>query len=1381
MLLTSWTNFLNKVRRRRGRKQRLGRTKRVYNAPRQVEVLETRTMLAAAIDLKVVSQATAVNANGEVSALPDSLDSVTEWDSFLVEVWGQTPDGTDDPIESYALDLEYNTSFFTATSIEYGTLFTDQPLGTINDGTGTISNLSAGTSATDVGDDAFALLARIRFDALGSDQVPIDFDNRLIGPYDLGLSVTNAQVTLVNAGDVTTTVDALPATEVFANPFDMNDDGVVNFGDFSIFAGTFRSNIPTAATAASSSTTWIADFNKTAEVNFGDFSFFAANFRKSRGDGTQVVFPENFLTAWRAPELLAGLANDTAPLGQTNADGVTSDPGLNGTTQPMAQGTAGIIRFQFAFDTAPDDFMNVAVDVTGGAFTVNENFLNQLNGGQPIPEGARAIRLRSEDSLGNLSPLVVVPFTLDRTAPDAPAFDLAVESDTGTVGDQETGLTTVSLTGTTEANAVVRLDATGATAVADANGDFRFDGVQLAEGPNVVQLTVFDAAGNTDNDARRSTTFTVVIVVDFRIPTFTPSVGSNDVGTTFRPQVFFSSPVNPDSLNANNFFASFGGEKLDARIVPANDGQFAWLFFEGSMPDASMVQVTVDGNTIFSAEDSSPLDADGDGEPGGMLQYSFSTVSLASVPNTTLIGQVLDPGSDNQPFTADDFDPGPDGIAHTDDDVFLLPIEGVEVYILGREDNVVFSDENGRFMLENVPSGNVKVEVNGLTVEDAPEDFFFPSMVMDANMMAGATNFVMSGMQELFLPRIASGILKTVNAADTTMIVADEIAAPELTPEQRSLLTIEVQPNSLVAPDGTMLDSGQVGISTVPPELVMDMLPPGVLQHTFDITVQAMGVSNFATPAPMTFPNVFNAAPGTELNFLSFDHTTGRLVIEGVATVSEDGLTVSTNPGTGITHPGWHGVTPPGSDGGFDGDEEEEEEEEEEKPSASISGSSKLFTDGGQRSVITVSASGGEDAGSVRVTVTMNGVSAITSSIDSPGSSFSLQPGQSSDITLVSRDVMESEIRALMNSADPFVANSQILTARVDVRATAMGMTLAEDSFVYGLVISEDGRLSFPTVLDEEVPEGVTVPEKVTLNVNLAGPVNQSQVNGDDNVEFQAGPPIVFQAPREAAANPVASERPSGTLSLKTDDDISLGSVGVNTPAPIDLDPFAIRRISGEIRGNVDEQKFSITGVIEFGLSGPVFEPLVKVSGSLEVTEDLISLNGMITTDLLKDIPGFGEGVVLFSGGLKIPRNGDTKTDDVMGGDGTGGDKDFTLAGLDLELSTIEFTGEGLVLKGKLTLPDKLGNVAIDIGSGENSNNAIRINSSGVELIGGATLEFPDQEFSFFGVDARATGLSLEFRKRGFEDGMIRGNRLLLRGDLRLLFSALDFQRSDSE
>jgi hypothetical protein len=105
-------------------------------------------------------------------------------------------------------------------------------------------------------------------------------------------------------------------------------------------------------------------------------------------------------------------------------------------------------------------------------------------------------------------------------------------------------------------------------------------------------------------------------------------------------------------------------------------------------------------------------------------------------------------------------------------------------------------------------------------------------------------------------------------------------ATYDLPPEQQQYLTVEIMPGSLIGMDDQPLATGQVGVSVVPPELVRDMLPPGLLQHTFDITVQAMGVSTFSTPAPMTFPNVFNAPPGTKLNFLSFDYSSSRPVID---------------------------------------------------------------------------------------------------------------------------------------------------------------------------------------------------------------------------------------------------------------------------------------------------------------------------------------------------------------------------------------------------------------------------------------------------------------------------------------------------------------------
>jgi len=128
------------------------------------------------------------------------------------------------------------------------------------------------------------------------------------------------------------------------------------------------------------------------------------------------------------------------------------------------------------------------------------------------------------------------------------------------------------------------------------------------------------------------------------------------------------------------------------------------------------------------------------------------------------------------------------------------------------------------------------------------------------------------------------------------------------------LLLITVDPTGLVGPDGQRLASAQVGISTVPPQLDREMLPEGVMRLSGTLAIQAPGVAAFAIPVTLSFPNIYGAAPGTQLDVYSFDHTTVRLEITGKATVSADGRSVVTDPGSGITHPGWFGPTPPGVD-----------------------------------------------------------------------------------------------------------------------------------------------------------------------------------------------------------------------------------------------------------------------------------------------------------------------------------------------------------------------------------------------------------------------------------------------------------------------------------
>ena len=73
----------------------------------------------------------------------------------------------------------------------------------------------------------------------------------------------------------------------------------------------------------------------------------------------------------------------------------------------------------------------------------------------------------------------------------------------------------------------------------------------------------------------------------------------------------------------------------------------------------------------------------------------------------------------------------------TGDDVYLNPIANVRVYILGQESQAVFTDAQGRFTLPSVPSGNVKLVLDGMTATNAPAGCYFPEMVMDLTIEPG--------------------------------------------------------------------------------------------------------------------------------------------------------------------------------------------------------------------------------------------------------------------------------------------------------------------------------------------------------------------------------------------------------------------------------------------------------------------------------------------------------------------------------------------------------------------------------------------------------------------------------------------------------------------
>ncbi|WP_197995863.1 Ig-like domain-containing protein [Gimesia algae] len=244
------------------------------------------------ISTSLVTTPTATDANGETDSVPDSVDWIDEWDSYWVEVWGNTSDGSG--ISGGKFDLEYNSDYFTATAVEFGSAFGGSTTASIDDQSGIISGISGQNSQGNLGGSGQVLLARVKFESIGEDNVAIDQVTGFLGPHNLGIRVVNASLDVTDFGGVTASTGETLSTELWAVPFDMNDDGTINYRDLI----TFTSYYGISVVGAESGLAWSLDFDKSGKIDYRDLIFLANNYNRSRGTGQQVSFPSNFPQEW---------------------------------------------------------------------------------------------------------------------------------------------------------------------------------------------------------------------------------------------------------------------------------------------------------------------------------------------------------------------------------------------------------------------------------------------------------------------------------------------------------------------------------------------------------------------------------------------------------------------------------------------------------------------------------------------------------------------------------------------------------------------------------------------------------------------------------------------------------------------------------------------------------------------------------------------------------------------------------------------------------------------------------------------------------------------------------------------------------------------------
>ena len=450
------------------------------------------------------------------------------------------------------------------------------------------------------------------------------------GAHTLSLQATDA------AGNVTTqNVSFTFATPATTPTFDLDsasDTGTV--GDHETLLANVNLVGVTSPNASVSLTDTANDnLGSVTADSSGNFTFTAVPLASGSNaltatatisGGFTATFSQTIISDSAAPTLTAALADDT---GASSTDGITSNATITGTA---VDGTSSVIALVGSADSDTSLSTNLISDIgAGNTFTLSASVIAGMLGGT-ISQGTHTIHLRDENAAGDTTDLDVT-FTFD-TSIATPTIVLDPASDTGTLGDNETNLATVSLDVTTEANATVVLkDGSGntlATGTANGSGAFQFTNVALAAGTNPFTVVATDPAGNT------ATSTTLTITSDSTAPTLTAAL-SADTGTSSSDGITNNSAVSGNALDGVLTAPAFLKASLDGDTAFDTDVTSS-MASNGSFTISAALMNTLAGGTLSQGAHTLHLEAVDAAGNTATTNVTFTFDSVLATPTLTL-------------------------------------------------------------------------------------------------------------------------------------------------------------------------------------------------------------------------------------------------------------------------------------------------------------------------------------------------------------------------------------------------------------------------------------------------------------------------------------------------------------------------------------------------------------------------------------------------------------------------------------------------------------------------------------------------------------------------------------------------------------------------
>ncbi|HUB82251.1 MAG TPA: RHS repeat-associated core domain-containing protein [Bryobacteraceae bacterium] len=386
---------------------------------------------------------------------------------------------------------------------------------------------------------------------------------------------------------------------------------------------------------------------------------------------------------------------------------------------------------------------------------------------------------------------------------------------------------------------------------------------------------------------------------------------SNGIGTAF-PGSFTVTPPSTFSITVSPSSATLiQGQSVAYAIQPASANgfdQLAQLSVTGvpagvtaafspagvQAGQFSVLTLTAPGNQAIASMNLSITAA---ASVQGLPVSQSATVSLAVVaPTTSLIGRtvVSDPSQ--------------------------TPLAGVTVSSLGQDGNgnstgcmgfSTISDAAGNFAISNLPqacTGPQLFNFNGGTATSPAGQYAGVNLMFTLVLGQVTPSPVL-----VHLPRIDN--VETFNVTQNS--TSDQTYSYQTIP---GLSVTVYAGTTLTLPDGTKPNPFPLAAVQVPVDRLPDLKPNVPTMIRVFIVAFQPAESTASQPVAITFPNVSNTPPGTDMPLMTLNPIYGQMVPYGTGAVSADGTVVvpDMDPAHsghryGLVHFDWHGQMPPGA------------------------------------------------------------------------------------------------------------------------------------------------------------------------------------------------------------------------------------------------------------------------------------------------------------------------------------------------------------------------------------------------------------------------------------------------------------------------------------